>query len=188
MDTDDTTPVSSATPDENSKIGQKCGKDHGTCIVKGEDGQTYKHISCCSEKGYCGLSANHCGKGCQSEFGACYSHHNVPVESSTGITITLTTEIESESTPVTESVPTTTEEIPITTESTTTHTKTSRTKSVPTTESTHSKSTSSTKSTRSKSTTVTESTPITESTFTTSHVKSTKSTTYITKTTTITIS
>jgi len=191
---DKETPVSSATADENSKIGQKCGKGHGSCIIKGEDGHTYEHISCCSEKGYCGLSDDHCGKGCQSEFGACYSHHNIPVESSSGITITLTTDpisitsIESESTPITESIPITTESIPITTESTTTHTKTSRTKSIPTTESTHSKSKSSTKSTRSKSTTLTESTPITESTFTTSYVKSTKSTTYITKTTTITIS
>jgi len=176
METENSTPVSSATADEKSKIGQKCGKDHGTCIIKGKDGHSYEHISCCSEKGYCGLSDDHCGKGCQSEFGACYSHHNIPVESSSGITITLTTDpitsIESESTPIIESIPITTESVPIT-ESTTTHTKTSRTKSIPTTKSTHSKSTS-----------ISESTPINEST---THIKSTKSTTYITRTTTITI-
>jgi len=161
IDTLNSTPTSSATADK-SKIGQKCGKGYGDCIIRGEDGHSYEHISCCSEKGYCGLSKDHCGKGCQSEFGACFAsskHHDIPItQSSSDITITLTTSpvsitsIESESTLITESIPIT--------KSTTTHTKSTRTKS----------------------------TPITENTFTTTNVKSTKSTIYITKTTTITIS
>ena len=149
-----TTPVSSAVADEQSKIGQKCGKGYGSCIIKGEDGRTYEHVSCCSEKGYCGLSKDHCGKGCQSEFGACYSHKDVPVIESSEITVTLTsifptTSVEStETASLIEDIPTTTESIPVTTESIA----------------------------------ATESTTIAE---TTKHAKSTK---YITKTTTITIS
>jgi len=159
------TPTSSATADEtdiNSKIGQKCGKSYGDCIIRGEDGISYEHISCCSEKGYCGLSNDHCGRGCQSEFGACYAHHDVSItQSSSEITITVTTlpptkSIEStETITITEDISTTTESIPITT------------------------------GTHTKSTSITESTVITEST---SIAENTKSTKYVTKTTTITIS
>jgi len=168
------TPTSSATVDDTnkSKIGQKCGQGHGSCVVLGEDGRTYEHISCCSEKGYCGLSKDHCGKGCQSEFGVCYSkHHDIPDVQPSEITITITTlpvatssmsitTVETtESIPITESIPVTTEGIPIT-ESTGT-----KTKNTTTTKSTH---------------TIAESTTITESTT------RTKSTKYITRTVTIT--
>ena len=199
-------PSSSATVDETnkSKIGQKCGKEHGSCVVLGEDGRTYEHISCCSEKGYCGLSKDHCGKGCQSEFGICYSnHHNIPDTQSSEITITVTTlpavtssmsitTIEStESIPITESIPVTTESIPITESTTSTTTKhifttkhTTTTENVSTTKHTvtTTKHTSTTKNTTTtENTTDIESTPITEST---THVRSTKST--VIKTVTIT--
>jgi len=64
-------------------------------------------------------------------------------------------------------------------ESTTTHTKSTHIKSIPTTENTHIKSTSSTKSTYAKNTSTikslhSKSTAITESTFTTIHIKSIK--------------
>ena len=47
----------------NSKMGQSCGEGLGSCIVKGYDGHTYEHISCCSKEGICGLSNDHCGQG-----------------------------------------------------------------------------------------------------------------------------
>jgi len=67
------TPTSKTVINNKSKIGQPCGKEDGSCIVKGYDGRTYEHISCCSKDGICGLSSDHCGNGCQSEFGACYA-------------------------------------------------------------------------------------------------------------------
>ncbi|ORX66232.1 hypothetical protein BCR32DRAFT_183501, partial [Anaeromyces robustus] len=45
--------------------------NYGSCIVKGSNLRSYAHISCCSKDGICGLSAEHCGEGCQSEFGVC---------------------------------------------------------------------------------------------------------------------
>ncbi|ORX42629.1 hypothetical protein BCR36DRAFT_217197, partial [Piromyces finnis] len=39
----------------------RCGKNHGKC----DEGY------CCSEYGWCGESDDHCGIGCQSEFGEC---------------------------------------------------------------------------------------------------------------------
>ncbi|ORX80845.1 subtilisin-like protein [Anaeromyces robustus] len=59
-----------------SNIGQSCGKGYGSCIIKGKEECSYDHISCCSKDGICGLSAEHCGEGCQSEFGACYYNND----------------------------------------------------------------------------------------------------------------
>eukprot|EP00833_Pecoramyces_ruminatium_P018516 jgi/Orpsp1_1/1192548/evm.model.d7180000094129.1 len=39
----------------------QCGKGHGVC----PEGQ------CCSSVGWCGLTMDYCGTGCQSEFGEC---------------------------------------------------------------------------------------------------------------------
>ena len=51
--------VVSAAPTSYSK--DRCGKEFGKCD-KGY---------CCSQYGWCGKSEDHCGKGCQSEFGQC---------------------------------------------------------------------------------------------------------------------
>jgi len=73
MNTLNSTSTSKTIINNSSKIGQPCGTDSGSCIVKGYNGHTYEHISCCSKDGICGLSSDHCGDGCQSEFGACYA-------------------------------------------------------------------------------------------------------------------
>jgi len=39
----------------------QCGKEYGVCPSG----------NCCSKYGWCGTSSEHCGKGCQSEFGKC---------------------------------------------------------------------------------------------------------------------
>jgi len=173
MNTLNSTSTSKSVINNNSKIDQKCGKGYDSCIIGGKDSITYEHISCCSKKGYCGLSDDHCGKGCQSEFGSCYSHHNIPItQSSPEITIFLTTLPATTSSMSISSIEST-ESISITTES------------IPITKST--KSTSITKSSHTKSTSFIESTSIAESPITTTHVKNTKSTKYIIKTTTVTI-
>jgi len=63
--------------------GASCLPDYGKCGMETDDG---KKIStdgtcgdgvvcpdeqCCSEQGYCGVTMDHCGTGCQSEFGEC---------------------------------------------------------------------------------------------------------------------
>ena len=40
----------------------RCGSKYGTRCPSGE---------CCSKHNWCGKSSDHCGSGCQSEFGAC---------------------------------------------------------------------------------------------------------------------
>jgi len=44
-----------------TSTNDRCGKDDGVCPSG----------KCCSKYGYCGKSDDHCGKGCQSEFGKC---------------------------------------------------------------------------------------------------------------------
>ena len=46
-----------------SSAKDRCGKDYGKC----DDGD------CCSEYDWCGDSDEHCGNGCQSEYGVCKS-------------------------------------------------------------------------------------------------------------------
>jgi len=55
-----TTTTSTKKPLPTSTNG-KCGKNDGVCPSD----------KCCSKYGYCGKSDDHCGKGCQSEFGKC---------------------------------------------------------------------------------------------------------------------
>jgi len=108
-----------------NKIGQPCGKNSGSCIVKGYDGHTYEHISCCSKEGICGLSNDHCGNGCQNEFGACYASskdQNTPIppplsESllSTATLAVTTKPMSITSIESTTSIPITTETLPTTT-------------------------------------------------------------------------
>jgi len=40
----------------------RCGANYGKCAGKSE---------CCSKYGYCGVSSDHCGSGCQSAYGIC---------------------------------------------------------------------------------------------------------------------
>ncbi|KAG4101709.1 glycoside hydrolase/deacetylase [Neocallimastix lanati (nom. inval.)] len=58
-----TTIKKSATTSKPKKISTngQCGSKYGAC----PNGQ------CCSQFGYCGVSGDHCGTGCQSEFGEC---------------------------------------------------------------------------------------------------------------------
>ncbi|KAI9331811.1 hypothetical protein DFJ73DRAFT_963626 [Zopfochytrium polystomum] len=51
---------SSAQPDY---VARQCGANLGTCSVG----------TCCSEDGFCGVSADSCGSGCQPEYGDCDS-------------------------------------------------------------------------------------------------------------------
>lgn len=44
----------------------RCGRDHGDATCLGEEGAT-----CCSQRGWCGNTINHCGQGCQKEYGTC---------------------------------------------------------------------------------------------------------------------
>ncbi|OUM56316.1 carbohydrate-binding module family 18 protein, partial [Piromyces sp. E2] len=56
-----------STDKENLPISYyKCGASVGIC-AKG---------FCCSRYGYCGKTSEHCGTGCQSEFGQCNHHHD----------------------------------------------------------------------------------------------------------------
>ncbi|ORX79056.1 subtilisin-like protein [Anaeromyces robustus] len=52
-------------------VNNRCGPGYGSCIIKSS--RYIDSVGCCSKDGYCGTSSQHCGKGCQSEFGACYS-------------------------------------------------------------------------------------------------------------------
>ncbi|ORX79051.1 subtilisin-like protein [Anaeromyces robustus] len=52
-------------------VNNRCGPGYGSCIIK--KSRYIDGVGCCSKDGYCGTSSQHCGKGCQSEFGACYS-------------------------------------------------------------------------------------------------------------------
>ncbi|OUM63651.1 carbohydrate-binding module family 18 protein, partial [Piromyces sp. E2] len=45
-----------------STVSGKCGPSYGRCAHTNE---------CCSQYGWCGTSTDHCGMGCQSEFGQC---------------------------------------------------------------------------------------------------------------------
>ena len=81
-DTTDTTDSVIIDDEDKNRIGKPCGEGYGSCIVKRKYGYTYEHVSCCSKDGFCGLSDDHCGEGCQSEFGACYAtsaNQNIPI-------------------------------------------------------------------------------------------------------------
>jgi len=55
----------------------RCGPEYGYC-------EAYE---CCSQYGWCGTTDDHCGKGCQSEFGDCYggsAENEVPVSTVKG--------------------------------------------------------------------------------------------------------
>ncbi|OUM69845.1 carbohydrate-binding module family 18 protein, partial [Piromyces sp. E2] len=49
-------------PGKTNKNG-RCGPEHGYASCNSGE--------CCSQYGYCGTSSDHCGTGCQSEFGNC---------------------------------------------------------------------------------------------------------------------
>jgi subtilisin family serine protease len=68
-----------------STVPGKCGPGYGTCAEPG---------TCCSKYGYCGTSSDHCGDGCQSEYGRCSS--------------TTTTDSASKSSPIVNGIPTST--------------------------------------------------------------------------------
>jgi len=64
---DDDADVTDAADDDNSDLpiadnGGECGAG----VAKCPSGQ------CCSQFGHCGISDDHCGAGCQSEFGECH--------------------------------------------------------------------------------------------------------------------
>jgi len=52
---------------ESSSYSGKCGKGIGSC----------RKDECCSKYGWCGKSNDHCGKGCQSEFGKCNNDNEI---------------------------------------------------------------------------------------------------------------
>ncbi|OUM58038.1 carbohydrate-binding module family 18 protein, partial [Piromyces sp. E2] len=58
--------ISSTFAIPESYSNDRCGKEYGEC----DPGY------CCSQYGWCGTTSEHCGKGCQSEFGDC---ENKPV-------------------------------------------------------------------------------------------------------------
>ncbi|ORX78382.1 hypothetical protein BCR32DRAFT_206888 [Anaeromyces robustus] len=45
-----------------STVKDRCGPQFGACSVAGE---------CCSQYGYCDTTSEHCGKGCQPDYGVC---------------------------------------------------------------------------------------------------------------------
>lgn len=61
--------VPTATPTGTSQDGT-CGSAVGLSCIGFSEG------SCCSQYGYCGASADHCGTGCQSVFGTCGTSSN----------------------------------------------------------------------------------------------------------------
>ncbi|KAH7246505.1 hypothetical protein BKA59DRAFT_439069 [Fusarium tricinctum] len=61
--------VSSATSSATfpATTNGRCGSGHGGATCRGEpNGET-----CCSQKGWCGSTDGHCGRGCQPVFGTC---------------------------------------------------------------------------------------------------------------------
>jgi len=45
-----------------SKVNGRCGPDYGKCANSNQ---------CCSKYGYCGTTSDHCGAGCQDDYGSC---------------------------------------------------------------------------------------------------------------------
>ena len=62
------------TPQPTTTLGQRCGPDYGnsSCVLQDSNGK-YLHVSCCSKEGVCGLTAEYCGIGCQTDYGRCYA-------------------------------------------------------------------------------------------------------------------
>ncbi|ORX77037.1 glycoside hydrolase/deacetylase, partial [Anaeromyces robustus] len=58
-----TTTTTPKTPTGKISTNGRCGKDNGNTVCPDD--------LCCSQYGYCGESSEHCGTGCQSEFGQC---------------------------------------------------------------------------------------------------------------------
>jgi chitin recognition protein len=67
-------PTSSSAPQATGGVSPdgSCGGAQGFTCVEG---------TCCSQWGFCGVEAGHCGTGCQSAFGLC-GLENVPVATS----------------------------------------------------------------------------------------------------------
>jgi len=63
------TPSTPSTPSKSSSVKGKCGPKYGACAKPNE---------CCSQYGWCGTTEEHCGVGCQSEFGNCNNKKSTP--------------------------------------------------------------------------------------------------------------
>ncbi|OUM62881.1 carbohydrate-binding module family 18 protein, partial [Piromyces sp. E2] len=68
--------------EEHCRIDNGCQSNYGYCLgvtpqpANDRCGSKFGNAKCgsgecCSQYGYCGTSKDHCGKGCQSEFGVC---------------------------------------------------------------------------------------------------------------------
>lgn len=92
-----TTTTSTASTSQPASTNGRCGSSYG--------GQTCKYeplgATCCSPAGWCGSTTDHCGTGCQSQYGTCgTSSSSVKVSSSSSSTTTKATSTTSANVPI----------------------------------------------------------------------------------------